>query len=492
MAPPQPPSPSFCTPFKFVKHAYYFMLSNKMNLLFASLAFLAGAPACLYVQHLLQTHHLNLPPLLLLPSCSALLFLAHYYFMNRSTQVYLVDFSCFKPALSCLCNKEMLLDRAERVGFLSEESLKLVRKIVDRSGLGPDTYVPEALLEVPPNLALVEARKETETVFFGAVDELLEKTGVDARDIDILVVNCSVFNPTPSLADMVVNRYKLRGNVLCYNLSGMGCSAGVLAVDLANHLLKAHPNSYALVLSTENGISSMYWGNNPSMLLVNCLFRMGGSAALLSSHSSDARRSKYRLLHTLRTHVGADDNSYNCVMQQEDDERKVGVALSKELMNVARDALKVHITNLGPLVLPVSEKLKFLVNLIQRKVLKSKIEGYVPDFKLAFEHFCIHTGGRAVLDRMQKSLNLDDWYMEPSRMALYRFGNTSSSSVWYELAYCEAKGRVKEGDRVWQMAFGSGFKCNTAVWVALKTIDPASKKSPWRDEIHNFPVKATS
>ncbi|KAF7837391.1 3-ketoacyl-CoA synthase 20-like [Senna tora] len=481
------PSPSSIA-MKYVKLIYYFIISNRMVLLLAFLTFLVVAPPCAYLQH----YFFTLPPLLLLPSCLASLFLAHRFMVRGPTNVFLVDFACFKPDISCLCSKDMLLDRAARVGFLSEESLKLVRKIVDRSGLGPNTYVPEALLEIPPNLALIEARKETQTVFFGAIDELLEKTGVDARDIDILVVNCSLFNPTPSLADMVVNRYKLRGNILCYNLSGMGCSAGVLAIDLAKNLLQSHPNSYALVLSTENGISSMYWGNNPSMLLVNCLFRMGGSAALLSSHSSDAGRSSYRLLHTLRTHVGADDNSYNCVMQQEDDEHKVGVALSKELMNVARDALKIHITTLGPLVLPVSEKLKFLGNLIQRKVLKRKIEGYIPDFRRAFEHFCIHTGGRAVLDRMQKSLNLDDWYMEPSRMSLYRFGNTSSSSVWYELAYCEAKGRVKKGDRVWQMAFGSGFKCNTAVWLALKTIEPASNKSPWRDEIHHFPVSSAS
>ena len=253
--------------------------------------------------------------------------------------------------------------------------------------------------------------------------------------------------------------------------------------------LQAHPNSYALVLSTENEISSMYWGNNPSMLLVNCLFRMGGSAALLSSHPSDRCRAKYQLLHTLRTHVGADENSYRCVFQEEDEEKKVGVSLSKELMNVARDALKVHITSLGPLVLPLSEKIKFLINLIERKVLKTKIESYMPNFKLAFQHFCIHTGGRAVLDRMQKSLELEDWHMEPSRMTLYRFGNTSSSSVWYELAYCEAKGRVKKGDRVWQMAFGSGFKCNTAVWLALNTVEAASCSSAWRDEIGNFPVK---
>lgn len=37
-----------------------------------------------------------------------------------------------------------------------------------------------------------------------------------------------------------------------YNLSGMGCSASVLAVDLAKNLLKTRPNSLALVVSTEN------------------------------------------------------------------------------------------------------------------------------------------------------------------------------------------------------------------------------------------------
>src|ERR1044072_5047869 len=108
---------------------------------------------------------------------------------------------------------------------------------------------------------------------------------------------------------------------------------------------QTHPNSYALVLSTENQNSSTYFGNNPSMLLPNCLFRMGGSAALLSSHQSDHYRSKYQLIHTLRSHVGADENSYKCVLQEEDDEQKVGVSLSKELMNVAKDALKRHITS---------------------------------------------------------------------------------------------------------------------------------------------------
>ncbi|GFP93911.1 3-ketoacyl-coa synthase 11 [Phtheirospermum japonicum] len=58
----------------------------------------------------------------------------------------------------------------------------------------------------------------------------------------------------------------------------------------------------------------------------------------------------------------------------------------------------------------------------------------------------------------------------------------------YELAYAEAKGRIRKGDRVWQIGFGSGFKCASGVWRALKTINPADLDNPWTDVIHHFPV----
>ncbi|KAE8687132.1 3-ketoacyl-CoA synthase 4 [Hibiscus syriacus] len=152
-------------------------------------------------------------------------------------------------------------------------------------------------------------------------------------------------------------------------------------------------------------------------------------------------------------------------------------------------SLRTNITTLGPLVLPMSEQLLFFATLMARKLLKMKLKPYIPDFKLAFEHFCIHSGGRAVLDGLEKNLKLSDRHMEPSRMTLYRFGNTSNSSLWYELAYTEAVGRVKKGDRKWQIAFGSGFKCSSAVWKALRTINPAKEKNPWMNEIHQFPVE---
>merc|ERR1719478_2067115 len=56
-------------------------------------------------------------------------------------------------------------------------------------------------------------------------EDLLNKTGLKPKDIDILIVNCSLFNPTPSMTAMIINHYGMRTNIQSYNLSGMGCSA---------------------------------------------------------------------------------------------------------------------------------------------------------------------------------------------------------------------------------------------------------------------------
>ncbi|GMI98308.1 FIDDLEHEAD, 3-ketoacyl-CoA synthase 10 [Hibiscus trionum] len=138
----------------------------------------------------------------------------------------------------------------------------------------------------------------------------------------------------------------------------------------------------------------------------------------------------------------------------------------------------------------------FLRYMIERLVyvLKASLspssKPYIPDYKLAFEHFCVHAASKTVLDELQKNLELSDNNMEASRMTLHRFGNTSSSSKWYELAYLEAKERVKRGDRIWQIAFGSGFKCNSVVWRSMRRVRKPSRDNPWLDCIDRYPVRA--
>ena len=192
----------------------------------------------------------------------------------------------------------------------NQESLAFQQRIAERSGLGEDTYLPIGLHKNPFDITMSSARDEAEMVMFGCVGDLLEKTGLKPRDIDILIVNCSLFNPTPSLSAMIINHFKMRSDIISYNLSGMGCSAGMIAVGLAKELLQVYPNKNAIVMSTENITQNWYFGNERSMLIPNVLFRMGGAAILMSNKQSDRHRAKYELQHVIRVHMGADDKAY--------------------------------------------------------------------------------------------------------------------------------------------------------------------------------------
>ncbi|GJY53735.1 3-ketoacyl-CoA synthase 11-like protein [Tanacetum coccineum] len=77
-----------------------------------------------------------------------------------------------------------------------------------------------------------------------------------------------------------------------------------------------------------------------------------------------------------------------------------------------------------------------------------------------------------------------DMLLEKIRIEIH----LASSSIWYVLAYVEAKGQVKNGDQAWQITFGSGFKCNSIVWRAIRTVDRDDQCNPWTNEIDGFPV----
>lgn len=253
--------------------------------------------------------------------------------------------------------------------------------------------------------------------------------------------------------------------------------------------VQEHPNTYALLVSPENTQQMIYRGNGKSKLLMNFPLRVGGAAVLLSNRPSDQDKAKLQLLHSVHTHTASSDSSYNSIIESEDDEGFGGVTVSKELLAVAIEAVEANIRALGPLVLPLSEKIQYLTNYVMIRYLKmADVKPYTPNFKKGIEHVFPHVGTKPVLDEFEKNMGFNSADVEASRMNLYRFGNTCSASVWYALSYGEAKGRIKKGDRLWQIAFGSGFKCSSAVWRALRNVDDHEERNPWIDEIHEFPV----
>ncbi|KAI3952691.1 hypothetical protein MKX01_013653 [Papaver californicum] len=426
-------------------------------------------------------------------SCTWCIFIScFFYYKTRPYPTLLLDYSCFKPNFDRKCSYEVaeyFVRRSKRFTKISEE---FMRGIYLKSGLGDETYVPPFIFEHDYEAKLKSAVQEAEEGMFSSIDSLLEKTKIDPQEITVLIVTCGSFTPVPSLTSLVVNKYKLNPDIKTYNLSGMGCSSGVMSIDLASKVLSSSTDiGYALVVVTESISLGWYFGDNRSMLVTNCIFRVGCAAALVTNDPKKKRVAKFELTNSLRTHHGSDDSAYRAAFQQEDEMGNVGVSLTKDLIRVAGVNLREHIKTLAPRVLPLSQLVMYAYSVIMSVLSKGESKPIVPDFMTAFEHACIHTGGKAVIEQVGRVLRLDDDVTEPARMCLHRFGNTSSSLVFYELAYFEAKNRMNKGDKTWVLAFGTGFKVCSLILKSLRdSSGNIEADNPWKDCLHRYPLKA--
>lgn len=234
--------------------------------------------------------------------------------------------------------------------------------------------------------------------------------------------------------------------------------------------------------------SHRYEGEERSMLVTNCIFRVGCGAALITNDPSHRSSAKMELTYCLRTHHGADDSAYHAAFQEEDGKGITGVSLTKDLIRVAGVNLRQHIKILAPRILPLNQLVGYVYSVVANAVAGGQLKPVVPDFTTAVEHICVHTGGKAVIEQVGRVMKLSELVTEPARMCLNRFGNTSSSLVFYELAYFEAKGRVKKGDKMWMLAFGTGFKVGSLVWKWIRNPELESD-NPWNDSIDQYPLK---
>ena len=103
---------------------------------------------------------------------------------------------------------------------------------------------------------------------------------------------------------------------------------------------------------------------------------------------NESWRSKHQLATVVRTHHGHGDNAY------------------KNFMNAASNCLK---DDLAVSIVSNASVGRFIRC---RKIFGLDVNQHQPVFKLAFEHFRIHAGCRAALDRLEKGLNLDGCLVE--------------------------------------------------------------------------------
>ncbi|KAL3521014.1 hypothetical protein ACH5RR_019163 [Cinchona calisaya] len=430
----------------------------------------------------------------LLTALYALCFLYFTYYIynlvlqKRNQCCYMLAYECYKATEDRKLHTELCASIILRNKNLGLEEYRFLLQTIVNSGIGEDTYAPNNVIlgkEECPDL--IDSLSEMDDIFFDTLDNLFAKSGISPQEIDILVVNVSLLSAVPSLTARVINRYKMRSNIKAFNLSGMGCSASLIAIDLVQHLFKTHNNVFAIVVSTESLGANWYCGKEKSMMLSNCLFRSGGCSMLFTNNKALKQQAILRLKCMVRTHYGSNDEAFECCIQMEDENGYRGFRLTKKLVKSAAQSFIINLRVLGPKMLPLWEIMRYLVVSYRFRKFKSsssQAAAAVPNLKTGAEHFCIHPGGKAVIDGVGKSLGLTDYDLEPARMTLHRFGNTSAGGLWYVLGYMEAKKRLKKGDRIIMISFGAGFKCNNCVWEVMKDMEDGNV---WEDCIDNYP-----
>ncbi|KAL3628064.1 hypothetical protein CASFOL_028166 [Castilleja foliolosa] len=401
------------------------------------------------------------------------------YNQRKDQCCYMLHYECHKPSDDRKIDTKFCGDIIARNKTLGHQEYKFLLRVIVNSGIGEQTYGPRNVIERRENSpTLQDGISEMDEFFNDTLDGLFRKTGVSPQEIDILVVNVALLSPAPSLASRIINHYKMRDDIKSFNISGMGCSGSLISINLVQNIFKSRKNALAIVVCSESIAPNWYSGNDKSMILTNCLFRSGGCSILLTNNRALENLAKLRLKCLVRTHLGASDEAHNCCMQKEDDDGRLGFYLGKNLPRTAKRALTKNISDIVIKALPIREIMRYVAVRYVKKVATL-------DLKAGIDHFCLHPGGTAVIEEIKKSFGLTQHDVEPPRMTLHRFGNTSASSLWYVLGYMEAKRRMKRGDKVWMISFGSGFKCNSCVWEVLRDLEDGNV---WEDVIDAYPV----
>ncbi|KAK1394587.1 3-ketoacyl-CoA synthase [Heracleum sosnowskyi] len=428
--------------------------------------------------------------LYLIPLLSLFLLICKIIERKRNQSCYILDYQCYKPTDDRKLSTDLSGKIIMRNKNLGLNEYKFLLKVIVGSGIGEETYGPKMVFHGrEDNPTYEDGTDEMDEFFDDCIGKLLARTGVSPQDIDVLVVNVACLTTSPSLASRIIKRYKMREDVKTYNLTGMGCSASLISVNIVESVFKCQKNVNALVVASESLSPNWYTGNDKSMILTNCLFRAGGVAILLTNKASLRDRAMFKLKCLVRTHHGARDEAYSSCIQMEDEHGRVGVNLSKNLPKAATRAFIDNLKVISPKILPMREIGRYAFLSFLRKMRTKSQKGPRPmiDFKTGVDHFCLHTGGKAVIDSIGKSLGLSEYDVEPARMTLHRFGNTSASSIWYVLGYMEAKKRFKKGDKVFMISLGAGFKCNSCLWEVVGDLDDG-KGNCWNEcDIDKYP-----
>lgn len=277
-------------------------------------------------------------------------------------------------------------------------------------------------------LYIEEGRK----LFVNTAKKLISNPEFSPDDITHLItVSCTGFYaPGPDYD--IIQALGLRKNIERYHLGFMGCYAAIPALKMADQICRANPDANVMVVSVE--LCTIHFQANAQMdnLLSSSVFADGGAGVVISSR--EPAHSGYQIdgFASSITEKGSKDMAWSI------GDSGFNMVLSNYIPEILGEGLEDF---LHPVLNQYNLKLDNI------------------------DHWGVHPGGRAILDKVEKTLNLPKELLSSSRNILSKYGNMSSATVLFvlkDLLDNESNSSNNTG-RTLAMAFGPGLTLESAL-----------------------------
>jgi alkylresorcinol/alkylpyrone synthase len=263
-------------------------------------------------------------------------------------------------------------------------------------------------------------------LFVQAAQTALDRAGILAREVDVIVTVSSTGIATPSLEARVGAQMGFKSSAARVPIFGLGCAGGVSGLSIGTRLARAVPGETVLVVVVE--LCTLAFRSDRSAkadVISSALFGDGAAAVVLRAEREEA---------PLRIGAAAEHTWPGTldIMGWTVDPVGFGVVLSRSLPRFVEQRLA------------------------------APARRFVNAAKLIAPQFICHPGGAKVLDAVESALELQKGTLRDEREVLRGHGNMSAPSVLFVLD--RALKRGLRGSAV-LTALGPGF---TASFLALE------------------------
>lgn len=243
----------------------------------------------------------------------------------------------------------------------------------------------------------------------------------------LITVSCTGMS-APGLDLQIVEAMELPSHTFRTSVNFMGCYAAIHALKLAKMICDSTPGSNVVIVATELCTLHFQKEYTPDNAASTLLFGDGCAAALISNK-----------------------------LQGEG-----AVSLNKFFSQVAfkgKSDMAWELSSKG-FLMTLSSYVPRLIEEDIAGLVKSALENSALKIH-DITHWCIHPGGRKILDIIQKQLNLSEDDLCFSREVLSRYGNMSSSTILFVLK--KLIDAVKKPTTIFGVAFGPGLTMETFI-----------------------------